>query len=1284
MRILALFILLGMSLVASAQQSKRESLFNGENLDNWDKYMGPAFPRHEELKKNATPDNVFSIVTEEGSKAIRISGEVHGALATRNSYKDYHLRVVYKWGQQVTLERNGGLLYHSYGPLGNAFGTWMASMECQMMHDNAGDTFLMVDSVECKTRAENTGGGYRYCPDAKQIEFGQRTRKRMIRKRENAENAIGEWNTLDLYCLGQTAVHVLNGVTVMVNEGISYREGGNNHPLCSGKLQLQSEGAELFIREVTIYHITKIPDDILSDNFIPHSTNDWENEQIVGVNKEPYHATLTLPSERESCKEWMSLDGKWKFHWSPDPQSRPTDFFQTDYNASHWEDITVPGTWQMQGYGLPIYTNWTHPFKKAWPKVTEEPPVNYYSYKHRNPVGSYLTTFNISSKERDKRYFLHFDGVKSAMYVWVNGMKVGYSQNSMSPAEFDITECVQSGENKLAVEVYRWSDGSYLEDQDMWRFSGIFRSVGLWTRPHTFIRDYSIIPLLNPQYSEGDLHLNVLVENTSSSEQNGLSVELCIDGKDGKGWKIEKKIERAIMSIRSKSSLKVNLSCVINHPLLWSAEIPNLYNARISLKQHGDVLETFRYRTGFREIKVQGEVFKINGKNVKLKGVNRHEHHPRTGRTIDEATMRKDLALMKQANINMIRTSHYPNTPLFYELCDEYGFYVMDEANQESHGTGLGNTKLGNDPRWEKAHVDRAVFLVQRDKNHPCIIMWSLGNEGGRGVNMKAMRDAVWALDSTRIVYCDTDRGVSDIYDDGYLTPEAIKALAEKITDKPVFMREYAHAMGNSLGNFQEYWDVIYADSSLVGGAIWDWVDQGIAKKQDGHSLRYGVNVHRLSKETDEFWAYGGDFGDMPNDGAFCINGLVGADRVPHPHYYEAQKVYQSIDFLWADSTRQAVKVLNRYDFLSLEDFDYSYEWLSNGVLVKKGKLRLQKDHLCIPEISKQEKELCLNVYAHLRKSCLWADKGFTVAREQFVLGKYKLPVTSSDSNFSSVMDVEGDKLRITGKGFSVVFKNDGSIVSWMQNGKELLQHPFEPYFWKPANDNQMRNGYGKRLGDWRDAALKRVVKSQRSEHLDETLRVVYDMELPAVGALYTLVYTVCPNGTIRVEADYQPQKSDIPLMPKFGFRMRIFSDKNQITWYGRGEFENYPDRKTAAFLGIYQKTLDEFITDYVVPQDNANRCDVRWFAMTDGHKTGIKVTGMQPFSFRAWPYGEEDLEQARHPHELPERNYINLNMDLKIHGVGGNDSWEAKTLDKYTVDANKSYHFGLILQPVE
>lgn len=1019
---------------------------------------------------------------------------------------------------------------------------------------------------------------------------------------------------------------------------------------------------------------------------------DWENPNVIGINKEAYHSTLMLPSKKSECKEIVSLDGTWKFKWSPKPEIRPIDFYEVGYDVSGWDNIKVPGNWQMQGFGKPIYTNWTYPFKKDQPMVMGEPPKDYYSYENRNPVGSYITTFQVSPQMKNKRFYIHFEGVKSAMYVWVNGERVGYSQNSMSPAEFDITNYVKQGENRLAVEVYRWSDGSYLEDQDMWRLSGIFRSVELWVRPEVHIQDYMLTTDLSDDFSTAKFNAKVWLRNTSTSKIKNLALEVLLSGEDMSGGKVEKKMSVPVSSLAASSAGTYNLSCLLSDPMLWSAETPYLYEVEIRLRDKKEVIETFQFHLGICKREIQGEVFLVNGKPVKMKGVNRHEHHPRTGRYVDRETMEKDLRLMKQANINMIRTAHYPNIPVFYELCDIYGFYVMDEANQESHGYWLGNTELGDNPIWTTAHVDRAVSLVQRDKNHTSVTFWSLGNEGGKGINLKAMADTVRKLDPSRPVFNDTDRSVSDIYDDSYLHPDKLKEEAERINDRPFFMREYAHAMGNSVGNLVEYWEVIDADESIMGAAIWDWVDQGIAKKKDGSKLSYDRLSSGLNLWEDEFWAYGGDFGDQPNDGAFCLNGLVGPDRIPHPHYFEVQKVYQYVDFKLEDTTPLRLNVTNQYDFTSLERLDFAYEFLLNGKSMETGLLK----ELDTPAGQSQDVlielpngyndwngEVILNVYAKLRKSTLWGETGFCVAKEQFVLKATNPQKVDGERNLPGVNETTTGIEVHSGSSVFHFNKSSGALTSWKVDDNELLKGELEPYFWKPANDNQKRNSYNERLGKWKNTSDTRVVEDVQIQKNESLVTITFAMKLPEIGASYMLTYSVSGKAKLQVEAAYQPEADSIPLMPKFGMRMRVPSDFASVEWYGRGPQENYPDRKTGYPVGLYKLDLKDFITDYAAPQDNANRSDARWFSLSDQRGSGIKITGLQPLCFRAWPYSEEDLEKALHPYQLPKRDFINVNIDLTIHGVGGNDSWGARTLDKYTLPGNAPYSYGFVLEVV-
>lgn len=965
---------------------------------------------------------------------------------------------------------------------------------------------------------------------------------------------------------------------------------------------------------------------------------EWENPDVVGINKLPYHATLQLPSKEMECDEIISLDGQWFFHWSKDPECRPVGFEKDEYDVSEWPRISVPGNWQLQGFGKPIYTNINYPFKRDRPRVTSEPPEDWYAYNHRNPVGSYVTFVDVSDDMLDKNLILHFGGVDSAMYLWVNGVKVGYSQNSMSPAEFDISSYVRQGSNRIAVEVYRWCDGSYLEDQDMWRLSGIFRSVRLWVRPHTHISDYRVTAIPSEDYSRAWVTADVDICNTGRKAARDLKVVLRIDGAE---------TECVSRKVSAGDTTRLRLRYLIEKPRLWSAEKPELYPFSVELHdRRGKVVERFDYHLGVRRVECVGEEFRINGVNVRLRGVNRHDHHPHTGRYVDNATYEEDVRLMKQANINFLRTSHYPDREYLYELCDRYGIYVMDEANQESHGYGYANHEMGEDEMWLKAHVDRAVSLVERDKNHPSVIFWSLGNEGAVGPNIQAMYDTVCRLDSTRLPFYDCHPRYSALHDFGYPTPDVLRQQAQMETEKPLIAREYAHAMGNSMGNFQEYWDVIYSDKSIAGGAIWDWVDQGIAKTDNGV----------------EYWAYGGDFDDRPNDGNFCINGLLAPDRTPHPHYHEVRHVYQPLTFI---RENDSIRIINRDSFTDPEEYEFAYDTLTCG------------------------EEKLLNVKAMLREPRPWADKGFAVARGQFVLNPYSFPTSVAGRTPNATRTPAGIVVAL--RDATVTIDNTGALSSWIVDGREMLEQPLEPYFWKPANDNQNANDYNRRLGSWKDCGAGREVKDIRMVGTDSGLKVIADMSLP-VGAGYTLTYTISYEGQVMVEADYSPSmhgavgndgaeaQNGIQLMPKFGMRMRLIPEFQDIEYYGRGPWENYPDRKRSAFIGRYAMPVSDFETEYVRPQDNGNRCDVRWMKLL-GNDRCLKIEGCQPLCMRVWEYGEEDLEKARHPHEIERGRFVNLNIDLNIHGVGGADSWGQRTLPQYTLDGNLKYHYAFILE---
>ena len=1027
-------------------------------------------------------------------------------------------------------------------------------------------------------------------------------------------------------------------------------------------------------------------------SFVPiiisaQSLPDWEDPAVIGINKLPYHATLGNPSNHRTSPEITYLDGTWKFHWSPDPESRPADFYQAGFDVSGWDDIHVPCDWQMQGFGTPIYTNSRYPFRRQPPVVTGTPDRSWTAYEARNPVGSYVTDFEAADIS-SHNWILEFEAVSSAFYVWVNGQKVGYSQNSMSPAEFDVTPYLKEGHNSLAVEVYRWCDGSYIEDQDFWRLSGIFRSVKLWKRPLVHISDYRITLIPSDDYSVARIHTQVQIVNTSASQVNRVNLMFTLKDKktDGKecsqSWFPEK-----IPVLQPHDSIWVTTEGNLFYPQLWSAEKPNLYECTLELLEKGQVTESFCQNVGVRRIETRGEVMYINDKPVKLRGVNRHDHHPRTGHYVDAATTELDIKLMKQANINMLRTSHYPDSPILYELCDRYGIYVMDEACQESHGFGLRNRQMGNDPQWMKSHMDRAESLVKRDFNHPSILFWSLGNEGGAGMNMRAMRDKVDELDSTRLVFCDTDLSVSDLYDDSYLPPARLKQTAQRVSDRPFFMREYAHMMGNSGGNLTEYWDIIYADPSIAGAAIWDWVDQGIAKPIDGSRLSYKGSG--LALEEDEFWAYGGDFGDMPNDGNFVINGLLAPDRTPHPHSYEVKHVYQPLHFEQIDDTH--VKVINRDWFTSIDEYDYSVRFfdVQNGESDVVSLSRPDENGiLTIPNQESYIPKRALTVSASLPQSLLWADRGFIVAYDQFVHVSASLDRPYNvEEHAKSIKPAKAMKY-LDKSGYS--FDSLGTLVSWKYQDREILAEPLEPYFWKPANDNQIRNDYERSMGVWRTVASNRKLLSSefslyKGKHIKKGVLISkYTYALP-VRATLKLTYFVDldSKSEVRVVMDYIPDSVIVESLPKFGVRFRAPKEYGDIEWTGYGPWESYPDRRNGALYGSYSMTVSDYMTDYVFPQDNSNRVGVNLFSLsnTDSGMPYFRIISGDGLNVRVWNYSEEDLEAAKHGYELPQRDYLNINIDKEIIGVGGNDAWGARTEPQYIPSAKEPHSLSFTIR---
>lgn len=1025
---------------------------------------------------------------------------------------------------------------------------------------------------------------------------------------------------------------------------------------------------------------------------------DWENPSVLSINKLPYHVTFGNPSTHRSNPEITYLDGTWKFHWSKDPDSRPAGFYADGYDVSRWDDIQVPGDWQMQGFGTPIYSNSQYPFRRNPPLVTDTPNSTWFTYENRNPVGSYVTDFQ-AHDITSSNWILEFEAVESAFYVWVNGERVGYSQNSMSPAEFDIGSYLREGSNRLAVEVYRWSDGSYLEDQDFWRLSGIFRPVKLWKRPLQHISDYRITAIPSDDFSSATLNASVELVNMGPKADGPVRVNLTVTGKNADGTAVYEVLSGQYAGTRNRGiaagdTVSVSLSGMIDKPLLWSAEKPDLYECTVELvDSKGTVLESFRQNTGVRRVETRGEIMLINGQPVKLRGVNRHDHHPRTGHYVDPATTELDIKLMKQANINWLRTSHYPDSPYLYEVCDRYGIYVMDEACQESHGFGIGNRQMGNTPEWTAAHEDRARSLVCRDFNHPSVFFWSLGNEGGAGMNMRAMRRVVESLDSTRLIFSDSDRSVSDLYDDSYLSPARLRQTAQRVSDRPFIMREYAHMMGNSGGNLTEYWDVIYSDPSIAGVAIWDFVDQGIVKPKDGSTLKYKGSGLKL--EDGEFWAYGGDFGDTPNDGNFVLNGLLAPDRTPHPHYYEVRHVYQPIHFEKIDDTH--VKIINRDCFTSPSEYDYSVVFFDQDH-GESDAIPLGKPDgngiLIIPEHNSGFKKRAFTIRASLSDSEPWAEKGYTMAYDQFVSEEdIRFKLLDIEAVSKPLKTKKADKYLSKG-GFG--FDSLGALVSWKDRDRQVLAGPLEPYFWKPANDNQLHNDYERSMGVWRTVASDRKLLSRefslygKSRKEKGTLICKYTYSL-SVGATLKVTYflDLDSRSEVLVDLDYSPDSVNVESMPKFGLRMRVPKEYgNCITWTGRGPWENYPDRKNGALYGRYSMPVNDYMTDYVFPQDNSNRGGVDMFSLDAGSDMPELVItenrwakSRDGLNVRVWNCSEEDLEAAKHGFELPDRDYLNINIDSEIIGVGGNDAWGARAEPQYIPSAKEYHHVRISLQ---
>jgi beta-galactosidase len=1023
---------------------------------------------------------------------------------------------------------------------------------------------------------------------------------------------------------------------------------------------------------------------------------EWEDPRVFAVNREPAHATFVpYPDEAaarrgalafapgaprvEGSPYVRSLNGRWKFHWAKEPSARPAEFYRQEYDVSAWKEIRVPSNWELKGYGTPIFLNIVYPFKRDAPKVMGEPPKDWTTYEERNPVGSYRRDFTVPPEWRGRETFLVLGGVNSACYVWVNGQRVGYSEDSRLPAEFNITKFVRAGENTVAVEVYRFSDGSYLEDQDFWRLSGIFRDVELVSRAPLHIRDFHARTHLDAAYRDARLALNVKVRNSGAAAER-VSVEAKLF--DARGAAVGPPVV-AGGSAPPGGEVSLDLEKAVADPLKWSAEEPNLYTLLITLKDaRGSVVESVPWRLGFRTSEIKDGRILVNGRPASIKGVNRHEHDPDVGHVVTRERMIEDILLMKRHNINAVRTSHYPNHETWYALCDEYGLYVQDEANIESHGYGANEKqRISDSEDFTEAHVARVSRMIERDKNHASIFLFSLGNEAGHGRNFDAAR--AWVKQNHPWIVLVYEAGASvhsDVFNPMYTKPHEIVPYYEKRGEgRPFYLVEYAHALGNSVGNLQEYWDVLESRPNFHGGFIWDWVDQTFRKKTaDGRDV----------------WAYGGDYGDKPNDGNGG-DGLVFADRRAQPELEEVKKVYQFVKVEPVDLAAGRVRVRNKHTFRDLSFAVGSWELTEDGMVVRRGPLpRLRTAAGQSEEVAlglgrpalRPGAEYFLKVTFALAADTPWAGRGHVVAWDQFAMPYPKPPAAPRGPAPVDKLRVEeaADAVTLRGPRFLArVGKASGALEAYEVDGRPLIAGPLAPNFWRAPIDNDRGNGMARRLGVWRAAADGRKVTSVAVERLSPgAARVTTEATLPAGSSRVRTSYWFHGDGVIEVESTLTPG-GDVPELPRVGMRVLIPGEFRSVEWYGRGPHETYWDRRTGAAVGLYRSTVDELWTPYVEPQETGNRTDVRWVSFTNASGAGLRAVGLPELYFSAWPFAASELERAKHSAEIQMSKEITVNLDYRQMGVGGDDSWGAQPHAEYRLPADKTYQYSFRLEPV-
>ncbi len=987
--------------------------------------------------------------------------------------------------------------------------------------------------------------------------------------------------------------------------------------------------------------------------------NDWENQTVVEKNRVSARTNsyvypneeLALTGMRGNSPWFKLLNGIWKFKYLENPHcllncSNVDEFKGQEIMDSSWQDIPVPLNWEMAGYGKPHYTNIMYPF-----------PADPSNVPNENPVGVYRCHIHIPVNWKDKKVFIRFEGVESAFYLHINGKEVGYSQGSRLTAEFDITAYAKKGKNVLTVKVYKWSDGSYLEDQDMWWLSGIFRDVYLVATPKVHVFDFTIKTLLDDKYQNAILSVDSVIKNYKQHRVRGFSLELKLY--DERMEIVNEDICHKEIDIDSNSKLDMNFEKSVINPKKWSAENPNLYTLVIVLKDNrGDIIEVQSCKVGFRSVQLKNGNLLVSGVAIMIKGVNRHDFHCKQGRAVPVKSMEEDILLMKRHNINAVRTSHYPNHPRFYDLCDYYGIYVLDETDIECHGfTPAGDiNRISNDPTWEKAYMDRMIRMVERDKNHPSVIIWSMGNESGFGCNHRAMAKWLKQKDSTRLLHYQPDitQEVVDIVGPMYTSVKDLIKLAEdESVNKPVILCEYAHAMGNGPGGLSDYQDVFYKYKGLQGGFVWDWIDQGIEK---------------FDEEGKIFYAYGGDFGDEPNDKNFNINGLVFPDRTPSPGLLEYKKVIEPVCIKEKDLSNGELEVLNRYDFISLEHLIIKWNVMKNGKIIQSGYLDPlpigpgESGVINVPfkKLKKinSDSDYWLNVSFSLVCDMTWAKAGHEVAWEQFKLNN---DVKSVNILKSSIMEHLHHKdtehyIRIVGNDFQIIFdKYLGTMSKWVDKGMNIIDSGPRLNFWRAPIDND--RPYVER---WKKAGINHLthrVDNVWCEKCDEAVlnvavkaRIAPPVYDTAVECEY--IYFFYGSGDIVIKVNGIP-KLNVPVLPRIGLQMILPRALNNVSWYGRGPGECYVDSKQANPFGYYSCTVDQLHVPYVRPQENGNRTDIFWVAILSDTGIGLFASGDEFINFSAHNYTIDQLEQAEHLNELAQYDGVVLNLDDKHHPLG-------------------------------